>query len=96
MRSSLGSPNFGRGRHNRPMQTDHRAAGEKTGSEDDEAPKLRRSQAEYLATRTADLPTTMRRRFICRRCQGGFIKGEGVPDPQSGLGKCNSCLAASP
>ena len=77
------------------MQTD-RGGAKQTGSEADAAPKLRRTQAEYLATRTADLPTTLRRMFICRRCQASFIKGEGVPDPQSGLGKCNSCRASSP
>ena len=60
------------------------------------APKLRRTEAEYLATRTADIPRMTRRMFVCRRCQANFIKGQGVPDPRSGLGKCNSCLAALP
>ncbi len=34
------------------------------------------------------------RRYICRRCQLSFDKGEGKPDMQpGGLGKCNRCLS---
>jgi hypothetical protein len=34
--------------------------------------------------------------YVCRRCQLNFRTGEGRPDARvSGLGKCNTCLAAA-
>jgi len=57
--------------------------------------KLRRTQAEYLASRSTMTALALgARRYVCRRCQANFNKGEGKPDATAGgLGKCNLCIS---
>lgn len=63
--------------------------------------KLRQTQAEYTAARPSAEPgirplMSSSKMYVCRRCQANFKTGDGKPDPRlPGLGKCNSCLAAS-
>jgi len=63
--------------------------------------KLRQTQAEYTAARPSAEPgirplMSSSKMYVCRRCQANFKTGDGKPDPRlPGLGRCNSCLAAS-
>jgi hypothetical protein len=74
-----------------------------TPSSSNESPslKLRQTQAEYTAARPSAEPgirplMSSSKMYVCRRCQANFKTGDGKPDPRlPGLGKCNSCLAAS-
>lgn len=64
-------------------------------------PKLRQSQAEYTAARPMSEPgikpmMSSSKMYVCRKCHANFKTGDGKPDPRMhGLGKCNTCIAAT-
>jgi hypothetical protein len=63
--------------------------------------KLRRTQAEYVASRPTEEPGVKQilsgsKMYVCRRCQANFRTGHGQPDKRlPGIGKCDPCLAAA-